>query len=495
MNDLTGDGPLLGGDPVTTLPQYLARGGGAGLVAARGLGPTLAIRELRLSGLRGRGGAGFPTGVKWASIRAAAEPADHCYVVCNGAEGEPGTFKDRAIFRHNPYQVIEGLAIAAFCIGASGAFLAIKKTFNREIALVRRALQEMTDAGMVGSVPITIVEGPDAYLFGEEKALLEVVEGEDPLPRRFPPYIHGLFATGPQMGWSAHRDGAGSGSSGAGATEGVGMGTEGSGSDSGSTVAAANPTLVNNVETLASAAHILARGAEWYRSFGTEESPGTMVFTVVGDVVRPDYAELPLGISLREVISHVGGGVAPGRTIKAVFSGVSNAVITAADLDAPCSYEGLRAIGSGLGAAGFIVYDDTADMVAVARMWSRFLYVESCGQCSACKINSGEITARLERLEEGLASISDVNEIGGLLQQVTDQNRCFLPEEEQAVVSSIMRAFPEEFVEHLERPIVARREYVVPKIVDLGEGRVVYDKRIMLKQPDWTYQTVRSLAV
>ncbi|HEX3539488.1 MAG TPA: NADH-ubiquinone oxidoreductase-F iron-sulfur binding region domain-containing protein [Acidimicrobiales bacterium] len=173
---------------------------------------------------------------------------------------------------------------------------------------------------------------------------------------------------------------------------------------------------------------------------------------------------------------------------------MSNAVITGADLDAPASYEGLKAIGSGLGAAGFIVYDDTADMVAVARMWSRFLYVESCGQCTACKINSGEITRRLERLEEGLASISDVNEIGGLLQKVTDQNRCFLPEEEQTIVSSIMRAFPDEFVEHLDRHVAAEREYVVPKIVDLVDGRVAYDKRVMLKQPDWTYQTVRSLA-
>jgi NADH-quinone oxidoreductase subunit F len=219
-----------------------------------------------------------------------------------------------------------------------------------------------------------------------------------------------------------------------------------------------------------------------------------MVFTVVGDVVRPGYAELELGLPLRAVIELVGGGPLPGRTIKAVFSGVSNAVITGSDLDAPASYEGLRAIGSGLGAAGFIVYDDTADMVAVARMWSRFLYVESCGQCSACKLNSGEITARLERLEQGLASIQDVNEIGGLLQQVTDQNRCFLPEEEQTVVSSIMRSFPEEFVGHLDQPVSSGREYVVPKIVDLADGRVVYDKRIRLKQADWTYQTVRSQA-
>lgn len=478
MNELAGRGPLLGGTPVTSLSHYVARGGGSGLVAARELGPTLAIRELRLSGLRGRGGAGFPTGRKWASIRAAAEPADHAYVVCNAAEGEPGTFKDRAIFRHNPYQVVEGLAIAAYCVGATGAFLAIKKTFHREIAGVTRALQEMTEAGMAGDVPITIVTGPDSYLFGEEKGLLEVIEGEDPLPRRFPPYLHGLFATGPQMGWSAHAGPLAGADGEAGAPP----------------VAAANPTLVNNVETLANAAHIMARGPEWYRSLGTAESPGTMVFTVVGDVVRPGYAELELGMTVREVIERVGGGPAAGRSIKAVFSGVSNAVITAADLDAPASYEGLGAIGSGLGAAGFIVYDDTADMVAVARMFSRFLYVESCGQCSACKLNSGEITLRLERLEEGLATISDVNEIGGLLQKVTDQSRCFLPEEEQIVVSSIMRAFPEEFVSHLEQGVVAGREYVVPKIVDLADGRVVYDKRIMLKQPDWTYDTVRSLA-
>lgn len=473
MNDLAGRGPLLGGNPVTNLSQYLARGGGSGLKAARQLGPDLAIRELRLSGLRGRGGAGFPTAKKWASIRAAAGAADHTYVVANGAEGEPGTFKDRAIFRHNPYQVVEGLAIAAYCVGATEAFLAIKKTFHREIALVTRALREMKDAGMTGDVPITIVVGPDSYLFGEEKGLLEVIEGEDPLPRRFPPYVHGLFA-GPQMGWSAHAVDVPD--------------------DAIEVAGAANPTLVNNVETLASVSQILARGPEWYRSLGTAASPGTMVFTVVGDVVRPGYAELELGLPLREVIERVGGGPLPGRTIKAVFSGVSNAVITGADLDAPASYEGLKAIGSGLGAAGFIVYDDTADMVAVARMWSRFLYVESCGQCTACKINSGEITRRLERLEEGLASISDVNEIGGLLQKVTDQNRCFLPEEEQTIVSSIMRAFPEEFVEHLDRYVPAAREYVVPKIVDLVDGRVAYDKRIMLKQPDWTYQTVRSLA-
>jgi NADH-quinone oxidoreductase subunit F len=257
---------------------------------------------------------------------------------------------------------------------------------------------------------------------------------------------------------------------------------------------AANPTLVNNVETLAAASHILAKGPEWYRSFGTWDSPGTMVFTVVGDVIRPDYQELPLGLPLAEIIDRVGGGVRPGRKIKAVFSGVSNGVMTADQLDTPATYADLRSIGSGLGAAGFIVYDDTADMVAVAHMFSRFLYVESCGQCSACKLNSGEITTRLQRLETGLATIRDIGEIGGLLRMVTDQNRCFLPEEEQTIVSSIMRAFPDEFVEHLEGLRVPGRSYPLPKIADLDNGRVAYDKRINRKQPDWTYRSRRPLA-
>jgi NADH:ubiquinone oxidoreductase subunit F (NADH-binding) len=466
----SGPSILLSGHPVTSLSQYLARGGGEGLKAARDLGHYLAIREVRLSGLRGRGGGGFPTGIKWASIRAATEDTDRSYVVCNGAEGEPGTFKDRAILRHNPYQVIEGLAIAAYCVGATTAYLAIKRTFHREIAGLTRALNEMTEAGLAGDVPIEVVHGPDSYLFGEEKGLLEVIEGEDPLPRRFPPYIHGLWAGGPQLGWSAHTD-----------------------SFPGQPVAA-NPTLVNNVETLAAASRILAHSAEWYRSVGTKDSPGTMVFTVVGDVVRPDYRELPLGLPLGEVIERVSGGARPGREIKAVFSGVSNGVITADHLDTPATYADLKAIGSGLGAAGFIVYDDTADMVAVARMFSRFLYVESCGQCTACKLNSGEITVRLERLEDGRASVRDIDEIGGLLRTVTDQNRCFLPEEEQTVVSSIMRAFPEEFVDHLDVSRPPRRDYPVPKIADLGGGRIAYDKRINLKQPDWTYHTKRPLA-
>jgi NADH:ubiquinone oxidoreductase subunit F (NADH-binding) len=454
---------VLSGDRVLSLADYVARGGGEGLKIAQILGPRITAKEVSLSGLRGRGGGGFRTGRKWMSVQDASQEGDRRYVVCNGAEGEPGTFKDRAILRHNPYQVIEGLAIAASTIKASGAYLAVKSTFSVEIRRVESALREMRVAGLAGDIPITLVRGPDSYLFGEEKALLEVVEGEEPLPRRDAPYLQGLFAPGPQMGWSAH------------ATAGQDR------------PPAANPTVVNNVETLATVPHVLTNGPEWYRSMGTAESPGTMVFTVVGDVVHPGYEEVELGTPLGEIIERIGGGAAPGRAIKAVFSGVSNGVISAEHLDVPASYEGLKSIGSGLGAAGFMVYDDTADMVSVARMFSRFLHVESCGQCGACKINSGEIAKTLERLENGGADERDINNVASQLKMVTDQSRCYLPEELQVLVRSILKAFPEDFVDHLERQLKPRRTYQLPKIVDLQGGQATYDERINYKQPDWTY--------
>jgi NADH-quinone oxidoreductase subunit F len=453
---------VLRGDAVRSLDDYRAAGGGEGLRVARAIGPWRTAEEVTLSGLRGRGGGGFRTGHKWLSVLESSGEDEMRFVVCNGAEGEPGTFKDRAILRHNPYQVIEGLAIAAFVMGATHAFLATKAAFTREVEALRRALAEMSAAGVAGDVPITIVLGPDSYLFGEEKALLEVVEGEDPLPRRDPPYQHGLFASGPSSGWSARDE--------------LDAGGE-----------AANPTVVNNLETLATVPHIVARSAEWYRGMGTWDSPGTTVFTVVGDVVRPGFAEVELGTSVREVIERVGGGPLPGRRIKAVFSGVSNGVLTADHLDVPATYDDLRAVGSGLGSAGFIVYDDTADMVAVSRMFARFLHVESCGQCGACKMHSGEISDALARIEQQRGDDGDVEEIGARLRMVTDQNRCYVPVELQTVVASILRAFPDDFVAHLEGMPPPTRMYRLPKITDMVEGTATYDPRIALKQPDWTY--------
>lgn len=458
---------LLPLEPVTTLDDHLASDvGGRGIERARQLGPAATIELISKSGLRGRGGGGFPTGRKWAGI--AAQRGDRRYLVCNGAEGEPGTFKDRALIRANPYQLVEGVIIAAAAIDAHDVYICLKASFEREIDLVKRAVEEFQDAGLCDGCSVTIVAGPEEYLFGEEKAMLEVIEGNEPLPRWLPPHIHGLFATAPQLGWESratddsHGDGPG-----------------------------AHPTLVNNVETLSNVCHILVRGADWFRSMGTAESPGTMVATVVGDVVAPDVGEIEMGTPLGAVIDAVGSGVKPGRTVKAVFSGVANAVITPEHLDAAVSYEGLAAVGSGMGSAGFIVYDDTTCMVETAYRLSRFLSIESCGQCPPCKLGSSAITEHLERIHLGTGGDDDLAVIGGWLDRVTDGSRCFLASEERILVSSILRAFPDEFAEHIETGRCPHpRRLPIPKLIDLADGTAVYDESFWRKRPDWTYDAI-----
>jgi NADH:ubiquinone oxidoreductase subunit F (NADH-binding) len=455
---------LLPPQPVASLDEYLAsETGGLGLKRATELGPAGTIAEIERSGLRGRGGGGFPTGRKWRGV--VSQQGTHRYLVCNGAEGEPGTFKDRALMRANPYQLVEGVIVAALAVEAREAFIGLKASFEPELEGVTRAITEMQQSGICRDCQITVVRGPDEYLYGEEKAMLEVIEGKEPLPRLFPPFEHGLFATAPQTGWESEEPEPGH------------VGRHES-----------NPTLVNNVETLSNVPHILSRGAEWFRSMGTAESPGNVVATVVGDVVAPDVGEVELGTPLAAVIGAVGSGLPQDRTVKAVFSGVANPVITGADLDVPLSYEAFVGRGSGMGAAGFIVYDDTACMVEVARQFSRFLYVESCGQCPPCKQGSGEITDHLARLEAGTGDTGDVDEIAAWLGKVTDGNRCYLAVEERLVVGSVLRAFAEEFVEHMDLGRCPRpRTLPLPKLVDLRDGRAVYDDRQWRKQPDWTF--------
>jgi len=387
------------------------------------------------------------------------------YAVANAAEGEPGTFKDRALLRANPYQLVEGLVIAAFAVGAAGAYVAIKRAFAPEIDRLTRAIEDMQAAGLAGDIAMTVAVGPDEYLFGEEKALLEVIEGKAPLPRVLPPYQHGLFAS-VQLGWQGAEPGL----------------------RPSPTPGQSNPTLVNNVETLSNVPHILARGAEWFRGFGTDASPGILVCTAVGDVARPGVGEVEMGVPLGDAIGAVGGGVREGHRIKAVFLGVASGVIGADQLGTPLTYEDMAAIGSGLGAAGFIVYDETACMVEVARLFSQFLYVESCGQCPPCKLGAGEITERLNRIELGSGSEADLRAIGARLRTVTDANRCALGAEEQALVSSLLRRFPEEFAAHIEAGTCPLpRPLAMPKLLDVAGGVAVYDERYAQKQPDWSY--------
>ena len=437
---------LLVDPPVADLADHLARGGGSGLDRALSLGPGATIQEVILSGLRGRGGGGFPTGRKWQSVRDAAEGggAERTYVVCNGAEGEPATFKDRALIRANPYAVVEGLAIAAFAVAAEAAYIGTKASFGPESARLATAVEEMAAEGLFGDLPVQVVLGPDDYLFGEETGLLQVIEGGDPLPRLVPPYIEGLFATVPGSGWTPP--------------------VEGVRPDE---LAASNPTVVNNVETLAAVTQVLARGPEWHRSLGTPRSPGVVVATVVGDVVRPGVGEVELGTPLREVIDRVGGGVAPGRTIKAVLPGVANPLISAAALDSPCSYEGLEAVGSGMGAAGFWVLDDTTSMIETARAVSGFLAVESCGQCPACKLGCTAVTEGLDRLLTADATPEDIEVIAYRLRTVTDGNRCYLPVQEQRVIGSVLANCVDQINDALDGAAPALRGLEVPKLTDL----------------------------
>jgi NADH:ubiquinone oxidoreductase subunit F (NADH-binding) len=439
---------LLPAQAITSLDAFLELGGGAGLQAARRLGAAATVDEVTASGLRGRGGAGFSTGAKWASVRGAG--GGRHYVVANGAEGEPATFKDRVLMRRDPYRVIEGAAIAAHAVGADEVYVATKRSYAPEAAALRRAAVELSEAGLLGELTVAIVEGPDDYLFGEEKALLEVVEGRDPLPRLLPPWQHGLFATAPAGGWEP---------------EAV--------TDRGDS----NPTVVNNVETLATVAHILARGADWFRTMGTPGSPGTIIATVVGDVRRPGVHEVELGTPFATLLEAC-GGPRPGRGWRAALSGVSNAVLRAADFDVALTHEDLAARGSGLGAAGFVVYDDSADMLSVARELSRFLAVESCGQCPSCKQGCVQITRRLLTIETGQGDDTDLGEVEAWLRRVTDANRCFLGTQEQIVVSSILRTFPEDVAARLEGTAPPLRDVHVPLVKDItDDGVVVYDER------------------
>ncbi|MGH2703871.1 MAG: complex I 51 kDa subunit family protein [Actinomycetota bacterium] len=437
---------LIADPPVESLDDYLGRGGGEALLEALSVEPQEVIDLVKASGLRGRGGAGFPTGVKWAGI--AGDHSAEKFLVCNGAEGEPATFKDRFLIRRNPYQLIEGLMIAAYATGVDHIYIGLKARFKQEIAALERALEEMDAADILGFVPIDLRFGPDEYLFGEERALLEVIEGREPMPRVMPPYMDGLF-TSP----GSH-----------------------------------NPVVANNVESIFNVPQIVLNGPEWFRSVGTERSPGTMVFTLVGDVQRPGVYELPLGTPLGSLIYDYGGGPHPGHEIKAVLPGSSHPVVTPAHFDTPLDYDSMTEIGSGLG-TGFAVFDDTACMVRVAQLYLRFLHIESCGQCNPCKLHSASISGVLSRIEEGQGKEGDVEEILRGSRMVTDGQRCYLPSATSLLAQSMVRVFVGEFAAHLEHACSLPREIVLPKLVDFDEstGEFTYDERYRLKRPDWTY--------
>jgi NADH-quinone oxidoreductase subunit F len=434
-------------EPLKTLDDYLARRGFEALKKALGLTPAAVIEEIRRANLRGRGGAGFPTGIKWDGVRKKTAdilgfPPKKC-LVCNGSEGEPGTYKDRYLIKKNPYSLIEGMAIGSYAIGTHRNIICIKGVFKTEIAILERAIEEATAAGYLGEnlfgsghdAFIEIVRGPDSYLLGEDRAMLEVIEGKPAWPRAkgMIPVEYGLHG---------------------------------------------QPTVVNNIETLSTVPHILRNGADWFKSIGTADSPGTMIFTLTGDVNRPGLYELPLGTSLKTLIDVHGMGVPPDRQIKVVFSGPTNAVIPADRIDTPLDFASMRKIPSGLGSGGFTVYDNTACVIKAGLNFSRFLAIESCGQCTSCKTGTGRITARLARLEAGLATEEDVMAILDDCQHIKGQGRCFLITEEGIEINSILYHFPDDVVEHIEYGCQSERPLIVPKIKDFDEAShtFIYDE-------------------
>lgn len=429
---------------------YLRDTGENAVVKARSLAPQEVLGEIQQSGLRGRGGAGFPTGTKWRTLQ--AHPCPTRFVVCNAAEGEPGTFKDRYLLRKNPYSTIEGMLIAAHVIAAEHLYIGLKASSVLEIQRIKGVLNEFWKMGLLKGLRFTIVEGPEEYLFGEEKALLNVIDGAGPLPREahYPPYELGLFAKPDSP----------------------------------------NPALVNNTETFAHVAGIVRHGAESFRAIGTPDTPGTCLFTLCGEVARPGVYELPAGITIRHLLYDVAGGPSRGREFKVVLSGVSTGAITPDKFDTPAEFGSLHMIGSGLGSAGFIAYGEGVSVPRIAQMVARFLYVESCNQCTACKHGLRTASTTLDAFFSPSGATEDDFEraLAGA-QHAPQGNRCYLPVEGATLLTSLMTRFRHEF----DSLRLGRAESGValdpPKIKDFNEnaGVFVYDEFQKYKNPDWSY--------
>ena len=395
---------------------YRERGGYEGLDKARNtLEPSDILEAVQSAGLRGRGGADFPTWKKWDMVIKQREKQR--YLCCNAAEDEPGTFKDRYLLRSNPHQLIEGVILAAYAIGAQEATLFINCRYEEEIAFMEVALEEAKEQGYWGdlsaqapaNVVLKICPSPGSYVAGEETALLEVIEGKVAAPRQKPPYypaMHGLYG---------------------------------------------KPTVVNNAETLSNLPYILREGGEAFQEMGLEASSGTMIFTLTGDINRPGLYERPLGTSLRDLIIDCGGGVDDGSTLKAVFpGGPSTPVLPASRIDVALDFDSLKASGSALGTGAVIVMSDKSCMLAKAIQYARFFAKESCGQCPPCKLGTVHLAEILEKIEVGEGNEKDIEQVKQVCDMVKGRVQCFLLTGAAIAVESIFEHFRPEFDRHVE---------------------------------------------
>ncbi len=390
------------------------------------LQPEDIVGEIKRSGLRGRGGAGFPTGTKWDKVL--HHRIKERYFVCNAGEHEPGTFKDRYLLQHALHQLLEGCLIASYAVNAKASFIYINHEYQEEHENLKKAIVQARERGFVGKnifgkgvdIEIELFAGHGSYVAGEETAMLESMQGRPAMPRQKPPFYptdFGLYG---------------------------------------------KPTLVNNVETLCNIPRILRNGADWFTQVGTDKCPGTMLFSLSGAVNRPGVYEMPMGTTIRRLIEECGGGVPGGRKVKAVFpGGPAFSMVMPDQLDLPMDFDSLKKAGTGLGSAGVIVVDDTTCMVAQTLKFSNFFKTESCGQCPPCRMGTINLATLVDKVERGEGTQKDLDSLLQLCGFVKGTGYCTLVTGAAVLVQSSLRLFRHEYEEHIRlqrcpyRPVAA----------------------------------------
>lgn len=394
--------------------------------AVNGMSPAEVVQEITRSGLRGRGGAGYPTGLKWSTV--AKMPSSPKYVICNGDEGDPGAFMDRSVMEDDPHRVLEGMAIAGYAIGATQGYVYVRAEYPLAVARLRKAIQQASRLGILGAgvfgspfdFKVDIRIGAGAFVCGEETALIASVEGKRGVPRPRPPYPaeSGLWG---------------------------------------------QPTLINNVETYANVPTILRRGSEWFASIGTERSKGTKVFSLTGNVRNSGLIEVPMGTTLRTIVEDMGGGVANGAVKAVQTGGPSGGCIPADRLDVPVDYDSLTQLGSIMGSGGMIVMDQSTNMVEVARFFMEFCMDESCGKCIPCRAGTVQMHSLLDRIARKQATRAELDRLVQLCHMTQETSLCGLGQTAPNPVLSTLRFFRGEY-ESLLQPANPRLPRPLPVV-------------------------------